>query len=120
MATTKELIEKVNSAFKANDMATFNDMLAEEVIWEIHGSKNGHVRLNGKKEINEMEDEGMPQQMDFDYKSVIVDGNVAVVEGIGSGLQADGRTYKVSFCDVYHFENEKIVKLTSYTIDGSD
>lgn len=118
MATTKELIERINQAFSKNDMDTFMDYLSEDVIWEMHSALSGHNTLNGKEEVANMDGSNMPEQMDFWYGTILIDGDTASVEGTGKGTMSDGKEYKGSFCDIYHFKNEKVVKITSYVIDS--
>jgi len=119
MATTKELIEQINQIFSTNDMSAFLDYLADDVVWEMHSS-SGHTTLNGKEAIGNMDGSNMPSQMNFQFGTIVIEGNVASVEGTSSGTMADGKQYRGTFCDIYHFKDDKVVKLTSYVINDID
>ncbi len=93
------------------------EYMAEDVVWEMHNSSSGHTTFNGKAEIGKMDGSGMPEKLDFNFTNVVIQDNVAVVEGTGSGIKPDGSLYNGIFCDIYHFNNGKIMKITSYVID---
>ncbi|RZL05460.1 MAG: nuclear transport factor 2 family protein [Pedobacter sp.] len=118
MATTKELIEQINQIFRENKMEAFVDFLADEVVWEMHSSSSGHTTLKGKEAIGNMDGgENMPVHMNFEFRTVIIEGNQASVECTSSGTTPNGKSYKGTSCDIYHFKNDKVVKMTSYVID---
>lgn len=118
MATTKELVEQINSLFMENKMEAFMDYLAEDVIWDMYTSSSGHHTFNGLAEIANMDGGDFPEQTDFQFTTIVIEGNVASVQGTNTGKLADGKDYSSNFCDVYHFEENKIVKISSYVIDN--
>jgi|SRR5690606_27196842 len=118
METTKELIAKINRAFSENNMETFLNYLADDIVWEMHSSSSGHTTLTGKSEIRNMDPGNMPEQMNFQFGTIVVEGDVAAVEGTGSGTTPDGKQYTSNFCDIYHFKKGQIVKLSSFVIDN--
>ncbi|WP_285008252.1 nuclear transport factor 2 family protein [Pedobacter faecalis] len=117
MATTKELIEEINAMFTSGEMEKFLDYMAEDIVWEMYSSTSGHKKFNGKAELAGMDDGSMPVEMHFKFGQITIEGNVAAVEGTATGKRADGSPYESGFCDVYHFSNDKIVKMTSYVIE---
>lgn len=121
MATTKELITQINKLFIDNDMEGFMDYLADDVVWEMHSSSSGHTTLNGKTAIGNMEPgDNMPQKIDFKFSNIVIEGHIAAVEGTGNGTTPTGKQYSSNFCDVYHFRDDKVFKLTSYVIDKTE
>lgn len=118
MEPTKQLIEKVNQAFLDNNMDVFMDMIADDMVWEMHSSSTGHNVMSGKAEIGNMDAGNMPEKMDFTFDTTVIEGNIATVSGSSTGTTKDGSDYKGYFCDIYHFRNGKIQKMVSYVIDN--
>ena len=119
MATTKELVQKVNKIFEENKMEEFVQLLSDDIIWEMYSSSTGHTTLRGKDEISKMDvGENMPERMYFKFGTIIIDGEKASVECTTTGDRPDGSAYKGFSCDIYHFSNDKINKIISYVIDN--
>ena len=119
MATTKELIDQINQIFKENKMEEFINFLSDDIVWEMYSSSSGHTTHRGKDEISKMDGgENMPLQMNFQFGTIIIDGDQAAVECTSSGETPNGKSYSGTSCDIYHFLNDKIVKMTSYVIDN--
>ncbi|WP_316798147.1 nuclear transport factor 2 family protein [Pedobacter frigidisoli] len=120
MATTRELISKVNQIFGENRMDEFIDFLSDDIIWEMFSSSTGHTTLRGKEEISNMDGgENMPERMYFQFGTIIIEGDKASVECTSAGIRPDGSQYSGASCDIYHFSNDKIVRMVSYVIDNS-
>jgi uncharacterized protein len=117
MATTKENIEKINALFVSGDMGGFMDYLADNVVWTLYTS-SGTKTYNSKDDLSNMDGANMPDPMHFEFADITIQDNVAAVEGIGTGTRPDGTEYRGNFCDVYHFEGDKVVKINSYVIDN--
>ncbi|ACU04598.1 MULTISPECIES: nuclear transport factor 2 family protein [Pedobacter] len=118
MATTKELIEQINLLFTENRMEAFMDYLADDVVWDMYSSTSGHTTFNGIAEINQMDGSDMPQHTDFRFSTIVIEGDMASVQGSSKSKKVDGTEYESNFCDVYHFKNDKIIKMSSYIIDN--
>lgn len=119
MATTKELVEQINHIFKENKMEDFVSFLADDIVWEMHSSSTGHTVLRGVDEISKMDaGDSMPTQLNFEFGTIVIEGDTASVECTSSGTTPDGRVYKGTSCDIYHFKADKIVRMTSYVIDA--
>lgn len=118
MENTRQLVEKINQLFVEGNMERFMDYLAEDVVWEMFISSSGHTTINGKKELFNMDSSGMPAHTGFEFGTIVIEGNVASVQGTSTGKLNDGGAYKGYFCDVYHFRDDKIAKIESYIIDN--
>lgn len=119
MATTKELIEQINLLFTENRMEAFMDYLAEDVVWDMYSASSGHTTFNGIAEINQMNGSSMPQHTNFQFSTIVIEGDIASVQGSSTSKRKDDSEYETNFCDVYHFKNDKIVKMSSYVIDNA-
>jgi len=118
MENTRQLVEKINQLFVEGNMESFMDYLAEDVVWEMFTSSSGHTTINGKKEVFNMDGSGMPEHTSFEFGTIVIEGDVASVQGVSEGKLSDGGAYKGYFCDVYHFRDSKIAKIESYVIDN--
>ena len=118
MENTRQLIEKINQFFVEGNMEGFLDYLAEDVIWEMYTSSSGHTLMNGKNAILNMDGSGMPEHTGFEFGTVVIEANVASVQGKSTGKLENGEQYIGHFCDVYHFKDRKIIKIESYVIDN--
>lgn len=119
MNNTKQLVEKINQIFVEGNMEHFMDYLTDDVVWTMYTSASGANVMNGKKEVWEMDSNGMPEHIGFEFGTVIVEGNKASVQGASTGKLKGGGAYKGHFCDVYHFNDDsKIMRIESYVIDN--
>lgn len=118
MASTRELVEQINRTFTENRMFEFMDFLAEDVVWDFYTTASGHLTYNGLEEISKMDSGDMPQHTDFQFTTIVIDGDMASVQGFSKSKKADGTEYESNFCDIYHFKNDKISKMSSYVVDN--
>jgi uncharacterized protein len=119
MKSTKEKIEEINQLFVEGTMERFMDCLSDNVIWEMYTS-SGNMVMNGKSEVEKMDGSNMPEHTSFEFSTVVVEGDVASVQGKSTGKRRDGTEYVGYFCDVYHFEGDKVAKIVSYVIDNKN
>ncbi|HEY1009922.1 MAG: nuclear transport factor 2 family protein [Daejeonella sp.] len=118
MATTKELIEQINRLFTDGRMEAFMDYLAEDVVWDMYSSSSGHTRFNGLEELSKMDGSDMPEHTNFRFSTVVIEGDMASVQGSSTNKRKDGTEYESNFCDIYHFKDDKVVKMSSYVVDN--
>lgn len=118
MATTKELIQQINQLFTENKMESFMDYFAEDVVWDMYSAASGHTTFNGIAEMNQMDTSNMPQYSNFRFSTIVIEGDTASVQGSSITTKKDGTQYESNFCDIYHFKNDKIVKMSSYVVDN--
>lgn len=117
MATTKELIEQINHLFTENKLESFMDYFAEDIVWDMY-SASGHTTFNGIAEINQMDGSNVAQHSNFRFSTIVIEGEMASVQGSSTTTKKDGTQYESNFCDIYHFKNDKIVKMSSYVVDN--
>jgi ketosteroid isomerase-like protein len=110
----KEIVEKLNAACAEGDMEAFLDACTEDVEWRVIGDKT----LKGKDAIREfsssMENAGM-EHPKFTVEEIVAEGDTVVCYG-NMTMNEKGETVPYSFCDVYRFKDEKIVRLQSFVI----
>lgn len=109
--THKQLIEKVNASFEQNQPEKFLDMCAENVTWRMAG----HAVQEGKAAVRKfMASMGDMEPPKININSIISDGDRAACYGDMTMKDKDGSEAEFDYCDIYRFESEKIVDLTSF------
>lgn len=111
----KEIIEKVNEAFVEGNCEGFLSFCAEDAEWQIVGDKT----LKGKGDIREfmssMEHSGM-EPPKFTVDAVIAEGVSVAAYGDMTMKDESGETASYSYCDVYQFRNDEIIRLQSFVV----
>ena len=93
------------------------DYLAEDVVWDMYTTSSGHTTFNGMAEISQMDGSDMPEHTNFQFSTIVIEGNRASVQGSSTIKKTDGTEYDINFCDIYEFKDEKIIKMSSYVVD---
>jgi ketosteroid isomerase-like protein len=114
-AVNKAIVESVNDAFAGNNIERFLDHCSEEITWTMVGKPV----LKGKQDIREfMNSMGdCPTPPEMEVINIIAEGDLVAADGTMSMPNADGTIYNGAYCDIYHFRNGEIIKLTSYIVD---
>ncbi len=111
MSTNKAIVEKYMDGFRESDHQKILSCLTENVIWEMPGV----YKHNGKKEFDkEIENENFVGSPKIQIVRLIEENDIVIAEGSVQGEMINGNKLDAVFCDVFHFENEKIKQLTSY------
>lgn len=111
MSEQKKIVEKYMDGFRATDHEKILSCLTDDVVWEMPGFylHNGITAFD--KEIENPNADGHP---DIKVIRLVEEGNIVVAEGTVKAKMKDGSKLDAVFCDVFHFTNGKISKLTSY------
>lgn len=105
----KQTVEQVNAAFSQNNIEGFLEFCAEDVKWTMVGDKTVEGKDGIREFASSMGDMEPPQ---IDNKNMIAEADSVAAFG---EMTLNGKRY--SYCDVYLFENDKIVELSSYVIN---
>ena len=111
MSIQKQVVEKYMDGFRTTDHDKISSCLTDDVIWEIPGFYLRHGITEFNNEIENPNADGHP---DIHISRLIEEGNMVVAEGVVKAKMKDGSKLSAVFCDVFHFRDEKICKLTSY------
>ncbi|MFT3795208.1 nuclear transport factor 2 family protein [Flavobacterium sp.] len=111
MSEQKQIVEKYMDGFRATDHQKILSCLTDDVIWELPGYYLHHGKAAFDKEIENPNAEGHP---DIKIIRLVEEGNIVIAEGTVKAKFKDGNKLDAVFCDVFHFTNGKISKLTSY------
>lgn len=111
MSKQKQTVEDYMNGFRSTDHAKILACLTEDVVWEMPGFFHHEGKHAFDKEIENPNAVGHPE---ISISRMIEEDNIVVAEGtVKAGLK-DGSKIDAVFCDVFHFSNEKINRLTTY------
>ena len=107
----KQTVERYMDGFRATDHEMILSCLTDDVVWELPGYYLHHGKAAFDKEIANPNADGHP---DIKVTRLVEEGNIVVAEGTVKANLKDGNKIDAVFCDVFHFRDGKINKLTSY------
>ena len=106
----KELVQQVNDAFSNNKPEIFMDLCSDDIHWSIAGDQS----FNGKDAIRKfMASMGDMEPPKFSVDRIIADGDSVACYGDMSMKGKSGKDENYTFCDIYRFNDGKIVDLQS-------
>jgi ketosteroid isomerase-like protein len=111
MSEQKQIVEKYMDGFRATNHEIILSCLTDNVVWEMPGFYLHNGKTAFDKEIAYPNADGHP---DIKVTRLVEEGNIVVAEGTVKAKMKDGNKLDAVFCDVFHFTNGKISKLTSY------
>jgi uncharacterized protein len=109
----KKVVETYMEGYSTGDNVKILSCLPEDVIWEMAGYFNLKGKDQFDKEINSRW-EGNPI---ITISQLVEEGNIVVAEGAVKCKLKNGGFMDASFCEVFHFYNGKVKKLTTYHIE---
>ena len=111
MTNQKQTVEKYMDGFRSTDHPKILSCLNDHVIWEMPGFFYHQGKEAFDKEIENPNADGHP---DISITRLVEEGNIVIAEGTVKAKMKDGNKLDAVFCDVFHFTNGKISKLTTY------
>ena len=110
------IVESKSAAFSSGQFADTYDSMSEIVVWNLVGS----ALIEGKSEVIAF-CEKMSREMEgseLTNTQQIVDGNLVAVQGFCRYIKG-GMPSQLFYCDVYQFEDNQIISITSYAIEAA-
>jgi uncharacterized protein len=106
-----QILIKISEEFAKGNLEFTTTYLADDIKWNILG-ENAIVGKEAVLEVSKMlQLESFP---DITIKNIVADGNCVVIESTGKAKTKSGKPYNQTYCDVFHFRNEKIQEITTY------
>lgn len=111
MSHNKKVVETYMDGFNESDHEKILACLTDDVVWEMPGFfyKVGKTEFDG-----EIENENFTGKPVITKIRMIEEDNIVVAEGAVKAHMKNGGLLDAVFCDVFHFRDGKINKLTSY------
>ena len=111
MSIQKLIVEKYMNGFRSTDHAMILSCLTDEVVWEMPGFFHHEGKEAYDNEIENPNADGHPE---ISITRLVEEGDIVIAEGTVKAKLKDGNKIDAVFCDVFHFANGKISKLTTY------
>ncbi len=97
--------------FRATDHAKILACLTDDVVWDMPGFFHHEGKEAFDKEIENPNADGHP---DITITRLVEEDTIVIAEGAVKARMKDGNILDAVFCDVFHFSNGRINKLTTY------
>jgi len=110
--TNKEILEKANSAIAKGDYEGFLTFCADDVIWIFVGDQT----LHGKEEVRQYMAKVYLEPPNFSVETIVAEGEFVTAVGKIQIKDEDGQSSDGSYCDVWRFQNQKMVELKAFVI----
>lgn len=112
----KEIVKRVNESFLEGNFTGFLEFCAEDVTWTFIGERTIKGRENIRQWMASMAAEN-PEPPSFNViDPVIAEGDFVVARGNMTMKDKEGKQGYYSYCDIYRFQNDKIIELNSFVI----
>jgi ketosteroid isomerase-like protein len=111
MSHQKQIVTAYMDGFRTTDHKKILSCLTDDVVWEMPGFFYHEGKKAFDKEIENPNADGHP---DISIIRLVEEGNIVVAEGIVKAKMKNGSLLDAVFCDVFHFTDGKISKLTTY------
>jgi len=109
----KEIVKEIDASFAKNEMEGFFKHCAENIEWKMVGDKTTKG-LEAIREWMASMPEGEPPKINA--RNIIVEGDSVAAYGNMTMKNENGENVVYDYCDVYQFENNKIIELNSFVI----
>ena len=121
--TNRKSVAAIYSAFKAGDMPRLLDVLADDVVWDVHGAPDLPMAGSwaGKAAVAEWFDllGGTSEVTLFEIEHMLAEGDLVAVFGRESGIvQATGRDYAIAWAHLWTLQDGRAVRFQNF-LDGS-
>jgi c-di-GMP-related signal transduction protein len=112
----KPITIELSNKFSEGNFAFCYDYFDTNIQWKIIGDKT----LEGKEAVIHFCEKMLQENANTTFKNsnMIIENNNIVIEGNCKFLHQDNTEGEVSYCDVFTFENDKFLKITSYCIEN--
>jgi len=107
----KKVVERYMEGFSTTDHDKVLSCLTDDVVWHMPGFFHHEGKAAFDKEIENPNAIGNP---DIQITRLVEEGNIVIAEGSVKAQLKDNKKIDAVFCDVFHFTNGKISKLTTY------
>ena len=111
MTIQKKVVEDYMEGFRSTDHSKILSCLNDDVVWEMPGFFYHEGKAAFDNEIENPSADGHPE---ISITRLVEEGSIVVAEGSVKAKMRDGNELDAVFCDVFHFTDAKISKLTTY------
>jgi len=114
---TETTMEAVARAFSSHRFEDAVPRLDDDIVWELVGGEALAGKLAVVDVCTSLARDLKDVQTTFDRLRVIVASASVVVDSVASYFSADGSISRVASCDIYDFEDGRVVRIRSYNME---
>jgi ketosteroid isomerase-like protein len=114
--SNKKVIEIYMDGFRKGDHEQILSCLTDNVIWEMTGL---FYKVGKEAFDKEIENDAFIGKPTITLIRMVEEGNIVVAEGSVTSQMKNGGLLDAMFCDVFHFEGDKIKQLTGYLMHNT-
>ena len=113
MTNRKEIVQRINEAFAANDLEKVLSFCTDDLAWVMVGD----TTVRGKDPIRKWIASMDPEPPKLTIQQTVADGDVVVARGDMLMRETkNGPAIPYAFCDIYRFAGDKVAELTAFVI----
>ena len=112
MSQQKTLVERYTEGFRRGDLPQILSCLADDVVWELHGSKT----LAGKEAFAAEAVSGGASNPELTLDRLVEDGDAVAVLGHGSVVLGGGEPVEFEYAEVFTFTEGLISRLDTFHV----
>ncbi|WP_461187456.1 nuclear transport factor 2 family protein [Arthrobacter sp. Z4-13] len=110
-------MEAVARAFSSHRFEDALSQLDDDIAWELVGGEALTGKLAVVDVCTSLARDLKGVKTTFDRFRVIAAASNAVVDSVASYVSADGSISRVASCDIYDFEDGRVVRIRSYNVE---
>ena len=114
----KEIVKRLNTVIRENDLEAFLSFFTDDVQWTKVGDKSAKGKEALGRLIQSLGDAQPPSTIAFD--AMIAEGDTVAAYGTLTIHVQDGKTIVQDFCDIYRFRGDKIFELKAFIITPNE
>jgi ketosteroid isomerase-like protein len=112
----KKTVETYMDGFRETNHEKILSCLTDDITWDMHG----YFHHSGKEAFDrEIENDLFVGKPTIQIIRMVEEDNIVVAEGTVQAQMKSGDVLDALFCDVFHMENGKIKKLSTYQMNRS-
>lgn len=112
VGNNKQILEKANAAIAKGDNEGFLSFCTDNTEWTFVGDKT----LHGKEAVREWMATTYVEPPKFMVENLIAEGNFVTAIGKIGMKDEDGKMANYAYCDVWRFQDGKMVELKAFVI----
>ncbi|MFF1250890.1 nuclear transport factor 2 family protein [Pseudarthrobacter sp. NPDC058329] len=110
-------MEAVATAFSSHRFEDAIPQLDDDIVWELVGGEALTGKLGVVDVCTSLARDLKDVQTTFDRFRVVVASSSVVVDSVASYVSADASISRVASCDIYDFEDARVVRIRSYNVE---
>jgi uncharacterized protein len=109
----KQIVETYFDGFRESDHDKVLGLLADDVVWDIHG----HARVEGKEAFDgEIENDAFEGSPKLTLEGLVEEGGTVVAPHRGEGRLKGGEPFHFAAVTLFRFDRELIARVESYVV----